>query len=451
MKVLLTVHQFLPDYSSGTEILTLSTARQLREFGHEVVIFTGHPAKYDYDDDHRFDNYLYDDFMVYRFNHAHVPMGGQKNVVEIEYNNKLVAKEFRKIVRSVKPDVVHFFHLGRLSGSLIDTCLELSVPTVYTPTDFWFICPTCQLRKFDDSACLGPDRFSTNCLLHIVHQNQPKAIYDKVKILPKSVLSLFVAACHLGMFKHTWYGPLVQAMYRRRAFLRQRLSFLNKVLAPTKLMQNLLVENGMPKSKIQYCPFGIEFEESTLKDDNKDEHSNTLRIGFIGTLYQHKGAHILVQAIKNLDKRDLELKIYGKMNDFPDYVEKLLKIAEGDERISFLGTFPNSQINEIFAGIDVLVVPSVWYENTPLVIYSAQACRCPVIATDLGGMSEVIRHGHNGLLFKKGDVSALSALIRRLIDEKDLLKQLQSNSIIPKTSEMYAKEISNVYQLLIKR
>ena len=69
---------------------------------------------------------------------------------------------------------------------------------------------------------------------------------------------------------------------------------------------------------------------------------------------------------------------------------------------------PNESIGDVFSELDVLVVPSVWYENTPLAIYSAQEAGCPVIASNLGGMSEVIKHEKNGLLFEAGDFVGLA-------------------------------------------
>ena len=83
-----------------------------------------------------------------------------------------------------------------------------------------------------------------------------------------------------------------------------------------------------------------------------------------------------------LPASDVELKIYGGLEDYPQYVAAA-RAAAGDPRITFCGTFANQEIGRVFAGIDVLVVPSVWYENTPLVISSAQQAGCPVIASDM--------------------------------------------------------------------
>ena len=80
---------------------------------------------------------------------------------------------FVSYLSTSKPDITHFFHLGLLSASAIDVCLELGVPMVMTPTDFWLICPNNQLRLPDNSLCRGPDRDSVNCMKHAVANNQP--------------------------------------------------------------------------------------------------------------------------------------------------------------------------------------------------------------------------------------------------------------------------------------
>src|ERR1051326_316902 len=129
MKILLTVHQFLPDHWSGTEILTLDTARELRKLGHDVSVMTAHPVE-EVSDAERFDEYEYDRFRVMRFLHSIGPMGGQRNTTESEFDNWMVAGYFRKMLRRERFDLVHFFHLMRLSASVVDACRELNLPTV---------------------------------------------------------------------------------------------------------------------------------------------------------------------------------------------------------------------------------------------------------------------------------------------------------------------------------
>ena len=196
MKVLLTVHQFFPDFSAGTEVLTLGVARALRDRGHEVRVFTGYPQTSRIADTERFDRYEYDGIPVERFRHNRVAMGGQRSVMEMEYDNRFVAKRFRALLTEFRPAVVHFFHLARLSASLIDECLVAGVPTVFVPTDFWFVCPTAKLRLPSGNDCDGPDSDALNCLRHLVSLTQPVTVRMAVASAPDALLRLLVkTAC----------------------------------------------------------------------------------------------------------------------------------------------------------------------------------------------------------------------------------------------------------------
>ena len=104
----------------------------------------------------------------------------------------------------------------------------------------------------------------------------------------------------------------------------------------------------------------------------------------------------------------------------------------------------------MLSGIDVLVVPSVWYDF-PLVIPSAFATKTPVVATNLPGMNEWVRHEVDGLLFERHDAVGLASGIRRLLDEPGLLDRLRANIPPVKTLEEYAAESVDLYASLSKR
>ena len=137
MKILLTAHQFFPQFSAGTEVLTLSVARELIKRGHIVHIFTGFPSTEKLADEERFDEYDYEDSHVYRFHHSYTPMAGQSSLIELSYNNLLANTYFQQILSTFKPDLVHFFHLNRLGTKLIESASHAGIPSFFTPTDFW--------------------------------------------------------------------------------------------------------------------------------------------------------------------------------------------------------------------------------------------------------------------------------------------------------------------------
>ena len=111
------------------------------------------------------------------------------------------------------------------------------------------------------------------------------------------------------------------------------------------------------------------------------------------------------------------------VSDVHGYVADLRSAAEGS-RIFFHGPFEPAGVDGILYGLDLLVLPSVWYENMPITIHEAHRHGIPVIATDLGGMAEAIEHGKTGLLFPRGDDRALAATIQRLLFEPGLYDRL---------------------------
>jgi glycosyltransferase involved in cell wall biosynthesis len=448
MKILLTVHQFLPHFSTGTEILTFETAKSLQQLGHEVCVLTGFPAREVLSDEKRFDAYAYQGVQVRRFHYSYVPMDGQNNITEAEYKNLFFASHFQIFLERTQPDVVHFFHLQRLSASAVEVCHQMGIPTALTPTDFWFVCPTIQLLLPDGSMCCGPKWNAANCVRHLVELNKPEGIKVQIGKRPDWLLALTIWANQRGTVKSPWFTPEIAALAERHVYLREQLNKIDRVLVPTRLMESVLTANGLAQEKVVFAPYGINL--AYLQRSPRPLRGDTLRVGFIGSLNEHKGVHLLVEAIRSLlPGRPLELKIFGQVEDVPAYVARLRELASGDPRIQFCGTFANPIIGEVFSGLDVLVVPSIWYENTPLVIYSAQAAGCPVIASDLGGMAEVIHHEDNGLLFKPGSVAELAQALQRVSEDRDLLERLAKRAIMPRSIRDYVRQIETVYEDIV--
>ncbi len=441
MKIILTVHQFLPDFFAGTEILTYETAKELQKRGHQVEVWTGFPSYVEVSEPKRFDSYIYDGILVQRFYHFYLQSVSRSRWLEFEYNNVIFSELFSESLKSKRPDIVHSFHLGNLSASLITECVKLNIPTVFTATDFWFICPKCQLRLANNTTCNGPSANGVNCLAHMLNR-------DYLNLLPDWLLRILVCAAKQGWWPEKRYLPLVPAILDRPAFLKRIINHIDRVLVPTRLMEQILLRHGLKSGKINYLPYGINV--NNLERHTFKPASQKVNIGFIGTIAEHKGAHVLLEAVRLLpEDLPVEIFIYGRLEEFPEYTLHLKEIAGGDERIHFCGTFPNHKIDFVFLHLDCLVVPSIWYENTPLVIYSAQSTKTPVIATNLGGMAEVIQHEKNGLLFEKGDAAQLAHLIVRICEDRSLLATLSANSIKPKSIPVYVDELEEVYNEIL--
>lgn len=448
MKILLTAHQFLPDYFSGTEILTYSVAKELIARGHEAIVFTGFPARTTLPDSERFDTYQYEDIEVHRFHHSFVPMGDQHTVSELEYCNLLVAAYFKILLARLRPDVIHYFHLSRLSAALIDVGIAANIPSFFTPTDFWALCPTSQLLLSNGKMCAGPGPYGGNCVKHVAELTRGEPIKSAMKLIPNVAMEAAAFIAHSANFiTHPLRAETI-ALSKRKSFLTARLNALDKIIAPTLLMRNALTSNGVSANKLIHSAYGIDTASYVKKIRNKLP-SQPLRIGFIGTLSAHKGCHVLIQAVNQLPADSYTLSIYGSPLSFPDYYASLTELASGNPAINFCGTFPNDQISTVLDSMDVIVVPSLWYENTPLVIYSAMASGCPAIVSDFPGMTEAVHHKVNGLSFPSGDSHKLRNSLQRLIDVPALLAELSGNCRPPKSVVSYTSELIALFELAI--
>ena len=452
MKILLTAHQFFPDYASGTEILCRSVAQELQSRGHEVKVFTGFPSEQALPDSHRFDEYDFEGIHVHRFHHAYTPMGGQTSMVELSFDNCLAAAYFEQLLKRYQPDAVHFFHLNRLGTGLIEKAVQANIPAFFTPTDFWSICPTAQLFLPSGRVCEGPNKQAGNCVKHFAQSAQLGSVSKVARWLPVSLANLLVRLTRANVLPAFPHKVEVRALGVRLGVNVARLNQLTKIVAPNPFMRELLIRHGVLPQRVVLLAFGVDQagkattpapqqHHAAIETSVDDQLPRPLQIGFIGTLARHKGCHVLIQAFKLLPTGQALLKIYGNPQDFPDYAAELKQLAGLDAAIAFCGVFPNANIAQILGGLDVLVVPSLWFENTPLVIYSAQAARCPVVAANYPGMSEVISHKVNGLLFKPGDAADLARQLHRLGSEKGLAQSLAAKARPPKSIVTYVDEL----------
>ena len=450
MRVLLTSHQFLPKYSFGTEKLTFECGRELLKRGHSVHVLTSEPASLAIPQNSHWD-YDYQGLKVRLFG---LSVGETPDPLRYEFDNPDMAANMRGYIEEVRPDVVHVWHAGRLSGSIIKTAKELGLPVVFTATDFWSICRVIHLRRADTGElCTGPNRLATNCLrCYIARTNAPQEAKNKYLHKSDLELGLYTTLANAPILRSLGKGKRIRAVTQRIRFLKETINSVDRVIAPTKIMRDMLLRNGIKPHLLRVSRYGIETSHITAAPQSP-ERPPTMRFGFMGGIVRHKGLHTLIKAFRGIPAlMPAELKIYGDTGRDPKYFEELKQLAGEDRRIRFMGPFEGEKVGWILSEVDVLVVPSSWYENTPLVIYEAFASGTPVIGTDLGGISEVIEHGKNGLLFKMEDAKDLNAQLLRFVLEPELLAKMRKHIKPPRSVSDSVDELEETYaELLIPR
>ncbi len=131
----------------------------------------------------------------------------------------------------------------------------------------------------------------------------------------------------------------------------------------------------------------------------------------------------------------------------PGYIDTLKRKARG-AKIEFMGKYKPSDVARVFSEIDVLVVPSLWYENSPLVIHEAFATRTPVLASGIGGMAELVADGKGGITFSAGSAEDLACKIQKLAEDESLRSSLARSAPKVKTIEENAQELEETYKRL---
>ena len=196
------------------------------------------------------------------------------------------------------------------------------------------------------------------------------------------------------------------------------------VVAPSRFLAGMFARNGFPADRVTVVPYGL--PTGRVAPRAVDRPRTPLRLGFCGVLSPWKAPRLAVESVR-ATAAPVTLTLHGNADEpmFADYIGGVRAAAAGDPRIVFAGPYGEERASDVFAGMDALVVPSTWYENTPFVVLEAFAAGVPVIASDLGGLSEVVRDGGNGLLFRAGDASALRAAIERLAGEPGLYARLR--------------------------
>ncbi|MDQ3010818.1 MAG: glycosyltransferase, partial [Acidobacteriota bacterium] len=172
---------------------------------------------------------------------------------------------------------------------------------------------------------------------------------------------------------------------------------------------------------VRHMRHGVSYS-NIRKNVRKYQKADRLTFFYGGSLTWHKGIHILVDAFRQV-RGEAELKIYGS-GDFEKVVRNL---AIYDKRIKFCGVFSAEQLGGILSQVDAIILPSIWYENSPIMLLEALASDVPAIVTDLGGMAEAVKDGVTGRTFRLGDAAHLSEILQEIVDDPRLLNDYKEN------------------------
>lgn len=434
MNIVLPVHHFPPQHSLGAELYSLRLARWLMQHGHHVEVVcveridTGASGAIAARRD------VYEGVPVWRLalNLRQAP-----DSLRWSYDNPLIGAWFADYLARTRPQLIHMQSGYLITASVLDAARALGVPSVITLHDFWFLCPRITLLRGDGQICHAIPEDPAACGWCMQLERRRYRLADRVTggWLGKTSVAL-------GMREAR------EAIARRRAHLQRALGDAAAVIAPSQFLAGMF-RDLIDAAKLHVLPLGIDTQRLAATPAAADD--GALRLGYIGQISPHKGVHVLVQAMHMLPKygRPVELAIHGDLEKYPRYTRQLQQQAASNPQIRLHGRFEHARLSDVLSSCHALVVPSLWFENSPLAILEAHAAGRPVLASALGGMAELVRDQINGLHFQPGDAADLARQIQRLREDAALLPRLRRGISAPPTVDDELRALLQIYQAAI--
>ena len=304
--------------------------------------------------------------------------------------------------------MVHIGHLNHLSTSLVFEARARRIPVVFTLHDYWLMCPRGQfIQMYPQDAtdvwavCDGQDdrKCAVRCYVRYFSGGEDEYEDD--------------AAYWTG-----WVG-------RRMEHVREVCDAVDMFIAPSRyLLRRFRDDFGIPDRKLAYLDYGFHRQRMEGRSRIRGE---PFTFGYIGTHIPAKGVNHLIESFGKVSSSP-RLRIWGRHRGVETEGLKVLARSlpgSAGSRIEWMGEYRNQDIvSDVFNRCDAIVVPSIWAENSPLVIHEALQARVPVITADYGGMAEYVHPERNGLLFAHRDPRSLAEQMQRLAKDPQMARRL---------------------------
>lgn len=441
MKILHIPFGFFPDSVGGTEIYVHALAHELRHLGAESIIAA--PAE-------KSTEYLYAGFPIRRF-----AVADEVSDIRDLYGegDLLAAREFMCILDQEKPDAIHLHAFTRgVSLRLVREAKSRGLPVIFTYHTPTVSCPRGTLFRWGKEVCDGELSVErcTPCTLHGQGMNKPLSVACG-NLSP--VLGRWIEKAKLsgGFWTALRMAELVQL---RHSMCRALFAEVNRIVALCQWTRQLLLLNGVPPEKIVLSRHGLmpqpRCDQATPPSVALPQRP--LRIAYLGRFDPTKGVDVVIRALRLLPQIPVELHLYGiaQGQEGAVYTQQLKRLTGNDPRITFHLPVGNEQIIALLRDYHLVAVPSRWLETGPLVVLEAFAAGVPVLGTNIGGISESVRSGVDGLLIEPDSVQGWCQAILRCAEEPALLAQLRDGIRPPRGMDAVAQEMMVVYEQLLQ-
>ncbi len=343
--------------------------------------------------------------------------GGFEGFMQSQASKGFIYTDFKLFLEKVQPTVVHFHHTVRIGLEALQVVRQVlpDVPVIYTIHEYLFICHRDgqMVRTFNNELC--SEASPSRC-----NQCFPEISPAEFKM--------------------------------RELFIKAHLEHVDMFISPSHFLANRFIGWGIPAEKITVLENGRKVEEpAPFRPLGKGGRRNVF--GYFGQINPFKGAVLAIKAVEHLVSKgftDFRLEIFGNVeHQSKEFKEEFMEFLDKyRENVGFHGRYNNEDIPDLIKHVDWVIVPSTWWENSPLVIQEAFMHKRPILCSNIGGMAEKIEHNVTGLHFKvRNEVSLAERMEEACRDEK--LWQTLVDNITPRLSiEECAERHIKIYEVL---
>jgi len=327
-------------------------------------------------------------------------------------------QDFKKFLEQFQPDIIHLHHTMRIGLEAIHVARATlpNVKIVYTLHEFILMCHNNgqMIRVQNDELChrASPER---------CHQCFPDISPQQFKM--------------------------------REVFIKEHLQLVDQLISPSHFLAKRFINWGIPESKMSVLENGRHLSEAApFRELPKGKTRNVF--GYFGQINPYKGVVLLLEAVDYLVKqnfRNFQLEIFGNIGaggqNFQDTFWKLVNRYQ--DNVRYHGRYQGEEMPSLLEGIDWVIMPSIWWENSPLIIPEVFMHKRPMICSNIGGMAEKVDDHVTGLHFRARDKVSLAKTIQQASSDIELWERLVNNIESPLSIENCARQHVALYDSLL--
>jgi glycosyltransferase involved in cell wall biosynthesis len=327
--------------------------------------------------------------------------------------------DFSEMLKNINPDVIHFHHYIWLGIEMIRaakrTCPDAKI--FLTLHEYIAICSNSgQMIKTDGRLCY---------------------LYS-----PRECALCFP-------------DKTPEDFFLRERYIKSYFNLVDQFISPSEFLRQRYIDWGIPAEKIKVIENGLPKGDKLLPTV-LEENEIRGKFAYFGQINPFKGVDVVMDAFVKLSKEQrkrVSLDIYGSGLHWQEetYQDKINKIlAENKNMIRYHGSYESEELGRLMESVDWVVMGSIWWENSPLVIQEAYKFGKPVICPDIGGMAEKVKNGVSGIHYRARDSISLTTVIEKIIEGKIDYEKLYDQLPSIMTEEQCAAKHLSLYHTQFK-